>query len=172
MSLIPKGTYRARAVNAKLGQGKNAPQVGIEFELLGDAALSGRRISYYGSFSDAAMEFTLRALRTCGWRGDDVSSLIGITDNEVSLVIDQEEWEGKTRNKVKWVNPLGGLAMKAELAEDEAKKFAAKMRGKVAAFNKSEGLRPAAKLNGKDDAGPPLDHLEKQDPTQHEDIDF
>jgi hypothetical protein len=137
---LKDGIYRARALGAGLGETKSgAEQVAIEFDFLD---FEGTRLTYYGTFSDKAVEHTLRALRTAGWRGDDLadlSSIGGPDAPEVDLVVENEEWEGKVRLKVRWVNPRGGLGMKAALAPDKAKAFAARMRGQVAAFDRTAG---------------------------------
>lgn len=141
---MENGIYRARALGALLGEtkGKNI-QVGVEFEFLDHPV----RMTYFGSFSDAAMPITLKALRTAGWQGDDLadlSSIGGENAPEVSLVVENEEYEGKWRSKIKWVNAAGGVAMASPLAAEKAAAFAARMRGAVLAHNKAVGTRPAS----------------------------
>src|SRR5438445_10684785 len=83
--LQPEGTYRARATTWGLGStGGDKEQVAVTFKLLD---YPGKVITYYGSFSEAALEFTVKALRTCGWTGVDISDLQGLDTNEVSLVV-------------------------------------------------------------------------------------
>ncbi len=128
--MIDAGTYRAKAVSAALGNTSTGKeQLGIEFELMDVDGVAGPHITYYGYFTDAALEFTVKALRACGWKGTDLTDLAGLTDNEVSLVIAHEEYEGKVTAKVQWVNAPGGLAMKSQLDPD-----AAKMKGRIAAL--------------------------------------
>ena len=144
--MLSNGVYRAKAIQGALGETKaGKEQVAVEFEIL-DEGFHGQRITWFGYFSEKTMDVTLRALRTMGWQGDDLSDLTGITNNEVSLVVEQEEYEGKWTAKVRWVNSLGGgLGLKAPLAPDRAKTFAARMRAQVLAFDKSEGTpRPSA----------------------------
>lgn len=141
--MLAAGTYKARAVQGVLGQaGNGTDQVGVEFELT-DPEVAGQRIAWYGFFTEKALETTLRALRTCGWQGQDLSDLSGIDANEVSLVVEHEEYEGATRARVRWVNGAGGLAMKAPMQADQAKSFAARMRGAVAAFDQLNGAKRA-----------------------------
>lgn len=142
MSILDAGTYRAKAVGAALCFTKaGAEQVAIEFELLD---CEGYRMTYFGTFGEKALEHTIKALRTCGWQGDDLSSYEGVDANEVSLVIEHEEWEGKVSAKIRWINPVGpgGAALKAPMAPDQAKAFAAKMRGAIIGL---AGPRPAVK---------------------------
>lgn len=149
MSEIGDGIYRARAVAGQLGETSTGKeQVAVEFELMDSEGVIGPRITWFGYFTEKTTESTFRALRTCGWMGDDLSNLQGIETNEVSLVIQNETWEGKTRPKVQWVNAPGGngMGLKAPLAPDRAKSFAAKMRAAVRAFDvqTGNGKRPPA----------------------------
>lgn len=157
--MIPAGKYRARGINAALGKtSKGNPQVGVEFNLLDDE--EGRTITWYGYFTDKTKESTFKALRTCGWEGDDLSNLNGIGINEVHLVIEHDTNDkGERYARVRWVNSTGGLAMKDTLGTEDAKAFAARMRGDIAAFNKSNGgpkpqpRAPAPRDENDDDRG-------------------
>lgn len=149
---MQNGLYRAKAVRAELGEaGTGNAQVGIEFELLDGGVTEPefipRFIHYYGTFTDKAVQHTLKAMRTAGWKGDDVSDLssVGGPDApEVSLVVENETYNGQTRPKVKWVNSQGGPMMKTPLAGEKAKQFAARMKGAVLAFDKQAGTpKPA-----------------------------
>lgn len=136
--MIEQGRHRARAVNAELGTTKNGnEQIGIEFELLD---LPGQRIGYYGTFTERAMPITMKAMRTAGFRGNDILDLSSLQGNtpEVILVVEHEEYDGQWRAKVKWVNSLGGVSMRNALDPNAAKKFAARMRGEFMAHDMSE----------------------------------
>lgn len=161
-------TQRARAIGAGLGKsGRGSEQVGILFLLLDDDGNQSGRMTYYGSFSDKAFDITLKAMRTAGWTGtnlDDLSSLGDGNTPEVSLVIENEEYNGVTRPKIKWVN-AGGLAMKDQLEPSEAQSFAAKMRGAVLAYDqKNPGAKrttntarptPSSRNSSPPPSGPP-----------------
>jgi hypothetical protein len=141
--MIESGVYAARPLpGAALGMTKTHKEcVGVEFEL----KESGQHISWYGYFTDATSERTIEALRFCGWRGQDLSDLSDIGNDpsvEVSLVIEQEEWEGKVRAKVQWVNRAGGLAMANPLDQGQAQAFAQRMKGAVLAYDQAVGPAP------------------------------
>jgi len=142
-----KGRYKAKAQEWGLGQSsKGTEQVGVLFELTeGDA--KGIRITWYGSFSEAAAAFTLKGLRACGWEGTDVLELetahAGLDKNEVSLVIEQEEYQGKTSAKVQWVNPIGGVGLKTPLDPAQKQSFAARMKQFILA-EEAGTAKPAA----------------------------
>lgn len=162
---MDNGTYRARAVGASLGEtAAGNEQAGIEFELLD---FEGQRLVYYGSFTEKATEHTIRALRTAGWTGVDLSDLSGVGGPdapEVSLVVENEEYEGKVRTKVKWVNAAGGATFKKALAPDKAKAFAAKMKGQLLAFDKSSGAKPAPRNNQSSPQSQPPPHTDSDMP--------
>jgi hypothetical protein len=141
--MIEEQTVRARAIDGDLGwtQGGKA-QVAVTFEIL-EGEDAGRNITWYGYFSDASKERTIEALRYCGWKGDDISDMSSINgEGEASIVIEHEEYEGKTRAKVQWVNNGGGARLAKPMEDDEKKAFAEKMKGLVAsvdAKSKSRG---------------------------------
>lgn len=143
--LIDPGTWKARAVGAKLGYTKGGnDQVGIGF-MIAEGPSQGRAITYYGGFSEASWPFTYDALRNSGWTGDDLSdySMIGTGDAAPYLVIAHEpDLEGVIRARVKWVNSGdGAIAMKDVMGPGEAKAFAARMRGSVMAMNAKAGAK-------------------------------
>ena len=129
------GRYTARAVQAVLGRTKGgAPQIAVEFKLE-----NGQTRTWYGYFTDGTRDRTIEALRFCGWRGSDLTDLTGIDTNDVSLVLETEEWEGKRIQKIQWVNRLGGIALVERMGENEARAFAASMKGAVLAVDQEAG---------------------------------
>lgn len=154
---------RARAIGAAIGRaGTGTPQIGIEFEFLDEVG----GITYYGPLTDAAFQYTMKAIRTAGFAGDDLSDLSSLENDapEVMLVIGPEEYNGKVTRKVKFINSMGGLAMKDALQGDELKSFAQQMKGKIVAFDRSAGApKPRQQQTARE---PPLEHLEGQDPGE------
>ncbi len=133
---------RARAINAAVGKASTGThQIAIEFEYLDESG----GITYYGPLTDAAFEYTMRAIRTAGFQGDDLSDLSSLCNDtpEVVLVIGPEEYNGKTTLKVKFINSPGGLAMKDALRGDDLAAFARKMKGKIVAYDRSAGAPKA-----------------------------
>ena len=159
------GRYKARGFEWGLGHTSDGkPQVAICFSLLDDD-YKGETITWFGSFSKnlgngtkTPFQRTVETMRTCGWEGDDFSNLTGLDANEVSLVIEHEEYQGRTQVKVKWVNALGGIALKAPMTPEAAKAFAAKMKGELLALGKPAAAAtskpskpPASKRNNSSD---------------------
>ncbi len=143
MTLKP-GTYNARASHATLGYTKDGKeQVGVELLVLDDD-FQGERITWFGYFTEASSERTLESLRLLGWKGDDLFDLQGIDENQVSIVVVEDEYQGKTQIKVRWINAPGGMAMKAPMSDTQAREFSARRKGAVRAFKQKSGTpKPA-----------------------------
>lgn len=142
--MIAAGTWKAHGVAAALGKtAAGKEQVGVELEIL-EGEAKGQRITWYGYFSDAAFDRSIESLRLLGWQGDDLSDLTGIGTAEVLVVIEHEEYEGKTRAKAQWINGPGGVQIKDPLDQGEAVAFAQRMKGKILALNQSKGVQPSA----------------------------
>lgn len=193
MALIEAGTYRARATEGALGETQTGKeQVAVRFSLLD---FEPQTITWYGYFTEKTTESTFRALRTAGWRGQDLADLSDLSREdapEVHLVVEHEtDQQGTPRAKVRWVNGTGGMGLKAALPADKAKAFAARMRGALAAFDQAEpGAAPtpsprpaAAKPAARPAARPapraaanggaiPHELLDQQAGEQGDDIDF
>lgn len=140
-NLIPEGTYRGRATDAQLGTTSTGKeQVAIGFQLL-TPGYEGQHLPYYGLFTDAALEITIKALRACGWQGVDLADLTGVDTNEVNLVVEHDTYNGVTRARVKWVNDGTAGLLRNVLGDVEKKAFATRMRGAIAALG--QGQPPA-----------------------------
>ena len=172
MAILDAGTYRAKALEAKLGLSANGnEQVGVRFGLLDR---EGESITWYGTFTEAAFEIAMRGLRAAGWTGDDLSDLSSLSGEtpQVNLVIDHETYKGKTAAKVKFINSAG-IAMRQALDVNQARAFAERMKGKVVLFNQQAGT-PRAKqpVRAATDNGPPPPEDTDAPPEQGEEIPF
>lgn len=135
------GRYKARAVSWGLGHSqKGTPQIAIELQVL-EGQCEGESMTWYGSFSEAAHPYTFNSMRTLGWEGDDLGDLSTLNKNEVQITVAEEEYNGEVNLRVKWINPLGGLALKDPMKPDQIKAFAARMKGAAVA---SRGGSPFA----------------------------
>lgn len=145
--MLAKGKYRARAAGYEWGKspGKGTRQVVVDFELA-DEAHKGEHINWIGYVTPNTQERLLESLRICGWKGDDITDLQGLGDNEVELVVDHETYEGSTYARVQFVNRIGsGFKMKTPMSDAEKKAFAAEMRGLAV---KSRSAAPAPSGDG------------------------
>ena len=113
---------------------KDLPQVAVEFEIV-DGEDAGEFITWYGYFTDDTEPRPLESLRACGWQGDDVSDLKGMGSRKVSLVVEDELYEGKTHSRVRWVNRFGGNGVRlAKTMDAQARRqLAARLRSAAAA---------------------------------------
>lgn len=176
MNLLEAGKYRARAHTALLGYTeKNTEQIAIQFNLLDPIEGCPQSLTWYGYFTDAGTGIALKGMKTAGFKGDDVSDLssldAGVRDDlpEVLLVVEVEEYpkgSDKWQNKVAFVNSAGGVALKNAMTPKQASEFAARMKGKLVAFNQRTGTPPsggrtqgngAGRAPPRDDAPPPSD---------------
>lgn len=137
--------YRARAREWALGESsKGTPQVAVLFDVLDEGAAE-KSITWYGYFTEATADRTLESLKHMGFEGDDITILDGLGRNEVSLVVEDEEYEGQTHARVRWVNKAGGLAVKQPLSPDKMRTFAAEMKAKLRAGGSKSAPKPADK---------------------------
>lgn len=111
MGKIQAGKYRARAWSVDKGrtETKDTPYIEVQFRLT-DGPFAGENIEWRGYLSDGAKQRTVESLFYCGcWTSPgqtdgDLFDLEGIDKNEVELVVEPEEYNGKTYMRVKWVN--------------------------------------------------------------------
>jgi len=136
--MLEKGTYRARASNFGLGfsQNKGTPQCSIEFTV-SDGPYTGDTITANLYFTEKTQERTIRTLRLMGWTGTEIGA-IGIDDlqNEVLLVVQEEEYEGRRWPRVQWINDpnRSGLQLGRQMMPNELSSFSNEMRGVAMKF--------------------------------------
>jgi len=134
-----QGTHKARAKEWALGHASSGKeQVAILFEIT-QGEHAGKSITWFGYFTDATCDRTLDSLRYCGWEGDNLAALDGLGANEVEIVIEPDTYEGKTRDRVKWVNRPARLALREQMSPAAAANFAANMRARAIAHKQAHG---------------------------------
>lgn len=133
MSLSP-GKYRAIATSHRVG--KTEPKNGEEGKAFVSAEmkvtegeLMGETAEWTGWLTPKAMARTISTLQTMGMVGDNVLDMQ--LDQEVMIVVDEDNFTGTPRMRVKWINPI----TKA-LPPDQAAAIAAEVRAAIA---KSKG---------------------------------
>lgn len=163
------GVHRAKAVEGALGYTSGgSEQVAVRFGIT-EGECKGRYITWYGYFTEKTTDRTLESLRACGWEGDDLFALDGITKNEVELVIEEEEGQdGEIRPKVRWVNAAGGLALKSRMPEGDARAFAARMKGAVVAHRQ----KTAPSAERREQRRPPQSRNNEPPPPTDDDMPF
>lgn len=143
--MIPAGTYLAVAQSTQWGKAKSGTkQVAVEFQII-DGSYAGHSITWFGYFTEKTWKRTCEALRYCGWKGDDLTNL-GSLNQEVNIVIEHEEYDGKLRAKVAWVNRPGAGQVKLSdpMSDAELRQFAAQMRQRAREIAEVEGAQSGA----------------------------
>lgn len=137
MKLIQVGKHRARAM-------KDSYEVGIDdtgkdyaylgFEIT-DGVDKGSRIGRYFYFTDAAKLYSIESLRKAGaeFPGGNIDDPEGLGDVECELVIEHDEYQGKVRAKVKYVNGLSGIKAEHRLDESAKRSFRDRMKADLLA---------------------------------------
>ena len=133
--MIKAGKYKARAVDAGLGRSTGGAYVAIAFEMLSGEPDENETLRWDGYLTERTLDVTIRSLRYCGCRGQDLADLLGDLSagayrNEVEIVVEHEkDPHGVVRPRVRWINPLGGgLRMKNRMTDQEARSFAATVK--------------------------------------------
>lgn len=104
------GRYTATVQSAELGQ---SAEKGTPFLALLCQTEQGEDLTAFLYLSDAAFERTTKTLREVfGFDNDFETVVEQVTGKECSIVVEAEEYEGKERMRIKWVNPVGGGAGK------------------------------------------------------------
>lgn len=172
MAGVNKRFYKGKASAWGLGfSSSGKEQIAVTFSILTEGA-THQSLTWYGYFTDATFDRTIESLRHMGWTGDNLDELRDGTQgalnaNEVDLVVEDEEYEGKWQTKIQWVNKAGGLALKAAMDEQQARSFGASMRGKIRALDASKNVKPAPaapKPNGARSMPPQPPHTLAREP--------
>ena len=148
MSIQP-GKYRARAQadSVQFGESKNGKeQIAITFDLLDgeNDAPTGHTITWFGFFTEKTEARTVESVGHCGWdMATGPTNAHRVADNVVELVIEDEEYEGKVRTKVQWINRIGAK-FAFERPMDQSQKGSLFARIKARAQSKPSAVPAAA----------------------------
>lgn len=121
---ILPGNYRGRAVpgSEQYGTTTNGnDQIVIDLSLE-----TGEKVSTFLVFSDKSAPFSIERLRALGWKGNDLSNLEGVGDNDADIEIKYEIYNGQEKMKVQVLTGGGGVVLKDKLDDKGKKAFAAK----------------------------------------------
>ena len=134
---IEPGKYKAQCVAyeyAETSTGKT--HIAARFEV--ETNEGKKKITWMGYFTEKTRKRTFESLKHMGWDGKTLSDLGPLTLN-VELDIVADEYLGKVRSKVAWVNALGGSVKTGRiLNESEIQRFAASMQRHIAAVSNKE----------------------------------
>lgn len=132
---------RSKALEWVLGESENGkPHIAVSFKVK-DTDGEEKFVSWRGFFTEATTERTIESLRYLGFEGDDLGNLVGLDKNEVELVVEDEEYEGKTFARVQFINKPKGPTVKTVLEGQKLSAFAAAMKGAFRAHDAANGKR-------------------------------
>lgn len=173
-NLLPAGKYRARAMLTDTEHGATYAQFGaastgtkqvlVNFQIA-KGNYEGVSLAWRGYFTEKTAERTIKSLRCCGFKGDDLSTLpTQVLNQEVEIVVDHEvsTQNGNTYPKIQWVNPVGGMGMKVSspMGNDDLKRFAAEMKQLTSKVSEVDGPKPGDEPNDAHEApdAPPINN--------------
>lgn len=152
-NLIQVGKHKARAMKDSYeagidDSGKDYAYLGFEIT---DGPDKGRAIGRYFYLTEAAMPYSIKSLRHTGATFPDgnIHDPEGIGDVEVQIVIEHDEYQGKVRAKIKYVNELGSGGVKPEHKLDESMKRSFRDRFKAQLL--ATGSKPKANAIAEED---------------------
>lgn len=144
-----KGTFKAIVKNHVLATSKDKGTPSVKFLLLcTEDVLTGEKINQFqvywdGYLTDKAADNTIETLTKCfDWGSDDLNVFNGTgtyIDTEVVVVCDEEQYNGKTMTKAKFMNPVGAVANVAPLDSGVARSLAESMKGRILAHRQKSG---------------------------------
>ncbi len=127
---ITPGIRTAKAVGARvIKSSKGTPGFEVSFEFTEPSTTNVERLNWIGWLSPNAIEYTMNTLvDVLEFNGrdeliDDGSGNLKDPNalnwlKDVSIVINAEEYDGKTRMKIAWVNNIHGSAFQGGSASD------------------------------------------------------
>jgi hypothetical protein len=186
-----EGTFSAVAIKfdtddgsmyAQFGEAKTGTkQVLMQFKIL-DGEHAGRTVPWIGYFTANTVDTTLKALRTAGMKGDDLSKLMGDNAQElnqaVQIVVEMKpNADGsKSYPAVRWVNSPGGgagFSLKKPMAKSDMLKFASQMKSRLKATPEVSGVEPGESAGEDDPFGSPTSRPPSgAPPASDDDIPF
>lgn len=151
--MIPEGTFRAARRNGRgairvVEIGKNkTPCLEVDLRIIDEGPINGSAITFQGWLTDGAWKKTVEALRVLGWIGNDISEVPDLADagalaNECEIVIEHEEYNGKVRAKIAWLNAPGGRGTK--ITGSALTSFAERLKSSIASVPMPEGVKPSS----------------------------
>lgn len=166
------GTHKGRAVEWDFDASNGKESIAIRFEFIAGPHV-GKSIQGWFYFLDSTVERTLQTMRHCGWTGETLGDLTGMGDAEVELVIEDEEYNGKVRSKVKWVNRPSRLIVKNAMSHEAMQAFSQRMARLTSDSKRNYGSPPAKAAAPASNGAPKSTYLADPGPVyEHSDEDI
>ena len=165
--------YRGTIMSHALAESKNThtPSVKLhiraDFDLDSQTPISEGKVYYADLWlSDGAVDRTAETLRDIGYTGYDFEELNGtcLEGFECEFTTQWEEYNGKSYEKVSFVNPVGHYAARGikPVSEGVAKSISRKYSAALKKFKPKEGVRASGKPSPAPKAAPMAPSAEAQ----------
>jgi len=148
MTLIPAGTYETPEVvsHCVIESSKKAtPGVHVVFRQHWEGG-SWSDIAADLWLSDGAIDRSFDALEALGWFGQDVAELntgaVVLRGDGCSITVEHEEYEGKARARVAWVNKQGSMPGAHAVDDAGMARVRAQTAGRLAARRQQQSTPP------------------------------
>lgn len=105
---------------------------GTEQVALYGQTVDGEKLTAYLFLTEKTQERTIKTLLGLGWDGEDYEGFRGLKGKPAEFECEDEEYEGKTRERVKWVN-VPGASMAKPLDKGARLSVQERLRGVVLA---------------------------------------
>lgn len=129
-------------------------QIALLFRLT-DGPWKGREVTWFGTFTEAAIEYTLEALANVGWDGKDVRTMKDALKRgtRVNLVFATEEYNGETRSRPRFINKAGiRFGAAGPMSKEQRNGFLRELQERLGASAVATGAAGRAFIpKGKDD---------------------
>lgn len=130
--LFPKGNYLATVLEHGFGKTPSgSEQFVVKFDT--EAGVITGYFSLAETVNDkgkSAADYTMGKIRAMGFNGDDLGELAEgdlLAGNKCDITVEHDTYQGKTKAKVGFVNPVGGGAIKKDPSVN-VKRFNALLR--------------------------------------------
>jgi len=106
-----EGQFDAEIMDHGFMAGNKGPQLWVKFKT------SQGQITAFLHFTPDASEYSVKKVRAMGFQGDDLSQLgdgKALAGNLCSITVYHDTYNGETRAKVSYIDPLGGGGWQGE----------------------------------------------------------
>ena len=146
--MLAEGKYTATAVEhsqVTLHEKTGNEEIRVLCEILDEGDAKGVTRTWHGYFTEKTAERTIESLRYMGWKGDDITNISLEPGTKFQIVIKHEEYEGKTQEKIAWINRLQSVYVGQPMDASRKSSFASRMKGLVLASKQPGSPSPNSK---------------------------
>lgn len=162
---VPDGQYKARGVEGseQWGGGDKGDQLSVELVLVD----VGRIVTTIMHLSEAALPYTIDRLKLLGvpvGPDNEITTLAGISKNEVPVMIRHEEYNGETRMKAEIISSR--FSFKKPLSPEEIRANMARINAAAKQRAATHGVAGGTPKNGAPAANGYPENWDQPDPNR------